>query len=186
MRWSRRRRSASGRRPRRPTRCRSPSRSFRRTSAGRSTGLLNSTIRVWRCVAAAFRAQQDPAGAPAGTVRRFDIPPGPIGDAIVAFQRLTAVTVTLEMESIGSIQSPGASGAFTVEEALGALLTGTGVRFRLTSPGAAVFELNPVTESVEVTGQATVVASPKYVGPLREHSADDRDRFRGPRWSSRA
>ena len=119
-------------------------------------------------VSAVFRALQDPASAPAGTPRRFDIPPGPIGDAIIAFQRVTAVTVTLEIESIGSIQSPGASGAFSVEEALRALLTGTGVRFRLTSPTTAVFELDPVTESVDVTGQISVVASPKYVVPLRD------------------
>ena len=44
---------------------------------------------------------------------------------------------------------------------------GTGVRFRLTSPTTAVFELDPVSESVDVTGQLSVVASPKYVGPLR-------------------
>ena len=76
----------------------------------------------------------------------------------------------LAIDSIGSIQSPGVSGAFTAEQALHVMLAGTGVRLRLTSSTSAVLELAALAESVEVTASAPVamVASPKYTQPLRD------------------
>ena len=78
--------------------------------------------------------------------------------------------VTLSIEAIGTIQSPGVAGLFSFERALEAMLVGTSVTFRLTSPNAAVLELRAQTESVEVTGRAptAIVSSPKYTAPLRE------------------
>ncbi len=86
------------------------------------------------------------------------------------FEDVTGIRVTLSMEAIGTIQSPGVTGLFSVERALEAVLAGTNVTFRLTSPNAAVLELRGQTESVEVTGRAptVVVSSPKYTAPLRE------------------
>ena len=74
------------------------------------------------------------------------------------------------MEEIGTIQSPGVTGLFSFERALEAVLAGTSVTFRLTSPNAALLELRGQAESVEVTGRAptVVVSSPKYTAPLRE------------------
>src|SRR5262245_21778289 len=41
--------------------------------------------------------------------RRFDIPAAPLADVVAAFERATGVTLTLSLESLGSIQSPGVS-----------------------------------------------------------------------------
>ncbi len=87
-----------------------------------------------------------------------------------AFETVTGMTVTLGLDSIGIIQSPGVAGSLSAEEALRALVVGTSVRFRLTSSTTAVLELAAAGESVEVTGRApaAAVASPKYTQPLRD------------------
>ena len=61
------------------------------------------------------------------------IPAGPLADVLRAFERVTGTTVTLAIDSIGTIQSPGVSGSLTAEQALRAMLVGTSVRYRLTS-----------------------------------------------------
>ena len=40
-------------------------------------------------------------------LRRFDLQPGPLGAVIAAFEQLTGVKVTVSMEAIRTIQSPG-------------------------------------------------------------------------------
>jgi catecholate siderophore receptor len=128
-------------------------------------------------VAAALRSTRPPAGR-AGMLRqgqasstyRFQIPAGPLTDVLDAFQRVTRMRVTPAIESLGSIQSPGVSGVLTLEQALRAIVTGTNLRFRLTSSTSAVLELAALAESVEVTARrpGTVVSSPKYTQPLRD------------------
>src|SRR5262245_20044555 len=71
--------------------------------------------------------------SPSSTVHRYDIAAGPLGEVVAAFERVSGVHVTLALASIGSIQSPGVSGSYDLEHALQAMITGTGVRFRLTS-----------------------------------------------------
>ena len=85
------------------------------------------------------------------------------------FEQATGVKVMLSIESIGTIQSPGVVGLFSIERALEELLAGTSVRFRLVSPNAAVLELR-AAESVEVAGRApsAIVSSPKYTAALRD------------------
>jgi catecholate siderophore receptor len=112
--------------------------------------------------AAALQAGEAP------TIRRFEIPPGPLSDVLGTFERVAEMEVTLAIESIGSIQSPGVSGVLTPEQALQAMVAGTGVRFRLTSSTSAVLELAALAESVEVTGRAPGISSPKYTQPLRD------------------
>src|SRR5262245_9317965 len=87
-------------------------------------------------VDAVLRASRTAASGPASPIlqdtrpqapRRFDIPPAPLADVIGAFERAAGVTLTLSLESLGSIQSPGVSGTFTIDEALRRLLAGTSV-----------------------------------------------------------
>ena len=100
---------------------------------------------------------------------RFAIPAGPLAEVLRAFERVTGTTVTLGIDAIGTIQSPGVSGSLTTEQALRAMLVGTSVRYRLTASTSAVLELATASESVEVTGRANaVVSSPKYTQPLRD------------------
>jgi len=117
-----------------------------------------------------FSAFPNPGSSQDPPARRFDIPAGPLADVLNRFEDVTGVRITLAMEEIGTIQSPGVTGLFSFERALEAVLAGTSVTFRLTSPNAALLELRGQAESVEVTGRAptVVVSSPKYTAPLRE------------------
>jgi hypothetical protein len=62
---------------------------------------------------------------------QFNIPAGTLGEVLAAFERIAGVTITLSNESIRTLASPGVSGSLTVEQALGQILTGTGVKHRL-------------------------------------------------------
>jgi catecholate siderophore receptor len=99
---------------------------------------------------------------------QFNIPAGPLGDALTAFERVAGVKVALALSSIAEIQSPGVTGQFTTDQALQQLLTGTEVVYRMTGPTEAVLELRSRTESVEVTAAAPGIQSPKYAVPLRD------------------
>ncbi len=71
--------------------------------------------------------------APNASVRRFDIPPGPLGQALDAFQEATGLSVEVADESIRDLGTSGVQGVFTAEKALQELLAGTGVTFRFTA-----------------------------------------------------
>lgn len=98
----------------------------------------------------------------------FSIPPGPLAEAVAAFTRVTGLRCSFTVEALGTLHSPGVAGRHSAERALAALLAGTGTRFRVTKPGEAVLELEQVFEAVEVSGRSVVVASPKYVVPMRD------------------
>jgi catecholate siderophore receptor len=98
----------------------------------------------------------------------FDIPGGSIRDVVVAFERVTGGTVTISVDSIGPIYSPGLKGSFTFEEGLRMLLDGSSITFRLTSARTAALTLPSLSESVSVRGSVATVASPKYSAPLRD------------------
>jgi PKHD-type hydroxylase C-terminal domain len=130
---------------------------------------LRPRLSVRLALARAERAQRgDTAQAP--PLRRFDLLPGPLGAVIAAFEQLTGVTVTVSLEAIRTIQSPGVTGTFTIEQALQQLLAGTSVAFHLTGPTAVTLDLRTVAESVEVTGRAStaIVSSPKFTTPVRD------------------
>lgn len=103
------------------------------------------------------------------SVRRFDIPPGALGDVLASFQKLTGVRVSFADDKIGTLPSPGVSGVFTVEQALRQLLAGTGVAHRFADAETVTLELRGVSETVEVhEAAAGDISSPKYTGPLRD------------------
>jgi hypothetical protein len=101
-----------------------------------------------------FGAFQGPASSPDPQTRRFDIQPGPLGDVLNRFEQVTGVTAILSIEPIGTIQSPGVVGVYSIEGALDALLSGTSVTFRLTGPKTAVVELAGRTEIQRVSAEA--------------------------------
>jgi catecholate siderophore receptor len=98
----------------------------------------------------------------------FDIPPGPLEVVLKAFEKISGITVTLSQDGIKSLPSPGVSGLRTVEQALGVLLTGTGVSHRFTAPTAVTVEIRVAADAVQVSGELPRVASTKYAAPLRE------------------
>ena len=62
------------------------------------------------------------APAPQDQTFPFDIPGGPIRDVVAAFERVTGATVTISLDSINPIFSPGVKGTFTFEQGLRMLL----------------------------------------------------------------
>jgi catecholate siderophore receptor len=118
----------------------------------------------------AGQAQQATSSAtvPASPRAQYAIPAGPLGDLLDQFHQISGVSVSLAMEPLASLQSPGVSGVFTVEQALEQLLMGTALSFRFTAPGAVLIDIGGQAESVSVTATAPGVQSPKYQVPLRD------------------
>ncbi|MGD9904708.1 MAG: TonB-dependent receptor [Vicinamibacterales bacterium] len=99
---------------------------------------------------------------------RFDIPAGPLDVALRAFEAVTgrSVVVQLPTDTVGMMTSPGASGLFTTDEALTALLDGTSLAATRRADGSFAVDVRRLRESVEVTGRLPRVESPKYATPL--------------------
>src|SRR5687768_6014242 len=112
-------------------------------------------------------AQAPVATAPVNAVQ-FDIQAGPLTDVIAAFQTASGAKVTLALDSIGQIQSPGVIGRLTPERALQTLLAGTSLAFRSSAPGQFTIDVPARSESVEVSAPLPTVQSPKYQVPLRD------------------
>jgi catecholate siderophore receptor len=99
--------------------------------------------------------------------RRFDIAAGPLEDVLAAFTSATGMRITLASDTLRTVQSPGVSGLFTIEQAIEQLLAGTNVTYRFVAPQAIELRLAGTTETVEVTA-GRIVSSPKYTEPLRD------------------
>jgi catecholate siderophore receptor len=120
-------------------------------------------------IARALPAHQDPVAAPsAASPQRFEIPAGPLADVIKAFEQATGISVSLRLDSLATIQSPGVSGFFDAKRALDELLLGTSLRARFQTPTLVVVDIDVRGETVDVTGRGEVVASPKYTVPVRD------------------
>ena len=100
------------------------------------------------------------------TVRRFNIPAGPLGSAISAFQLAADMEVAVPLESMLSVSSPGVAGLYTPEEALQHLLSGTGISYRFTSSRSVILVVSGPSTSVEVTSSVASVDIAKYPQPL--------------------
>src|SRR5688572_33942 len=131
-------------------------------TVGNSRAVTLALVRHERGV---LHAQTQNRQAPA---RRFDIPPGPLEAVLDAFQKATGIRETVTLDAIRSIQSPGASGVLTDEQALRQLLAGTNITYRFNAPDAVALDLQGLSESVEVVGRTSPLSSPKYAGPLRD------------------
>ena len=114
-------------------------------------------------------ARQSPAIASQETrATQFSIAPGPLADLLERFEQASGVKVTLAIESLGAIQSPGVSGLYTVEEALQQLVAGTSLAVRFTAPRVALLDIQAQSESVQVSARLPGVQSPKYQVPMRD------------------
>ncbi|HEV3469832.1 MAG TPA: TonB-dependent siderophore receptor [Pyrinomonadaceae bacterium] len=130
-------------------------------TVGHSRAVALAYVRDAGGVATAARQQ---AQAPAPT--RFDIAPGPLDVVLKAFEEVTGLRVTASLDAMRGVPSPGVSGLYTPEQALGQLLDGTNITYRFTAPRAVTLEVGGLAESVEVTERASPLSSPKYTEPL--------------------
>ena len=83
---------------------------------------------------------------------RFDIPPGPLDAAVHQFEGVTGIALTApSIASLAEFTSPGATGVLTADQALAALLRGTGLAVRFHGDRHATIDVVIAPERVEVT-----------------------------------
>jgi catecholate siderophore receptor len=111
--------------------------------------------------------QREGRPRPRSETYSFAIPPGPLEAALVAFEETTGLTVKIEREAIGGFISPGVSGVFSADRALGELLAGTGIVHRFTDARTVSLDLEVISETLDVTATPAPM-SPKYTAPLRD------------------
>ena len=115
---------------------------------------------------ATLGAQSSPAGDQ--PTHRFDIPGGPMGEVLAAFERTTGLHVEVAVDAINAIYSPGVSGVFSDQQALQKIVTDSSLSVRFQSSGKVALEFRTAAASVDVRAAAPTVASPKYTAPLRD------------------
>jgi iron complex outermembrane recepter protein len=76
------------------------------------------------------------AGASAQEPLSFNIPPQPLSSALLQYSEVTNLELLVDARLTSGRESPGVSGSYSPEQALNALLAGTGLTYRFTSGGA--------------------------------------------------
>ncbi|MGA7537598.1 MAG: secretin and TonB N-terminal domain-containing protein, partial [Steroidobacteraceae bacterium] len=103
-------------------------------------GTLSTVPRGWPAVVLLLGTLAFGLAAPEarGTdlARHFDIPAEGVSVALNEFAREANVTLLFSSTLVGRLRTPGVQGEFTVTQALGRLLGGTGLGFRQVSPSA--------------------------------------------------
>jgi hypothetical protein len=110
-------------------------------------------------------AQQ--TGQSAGSARAtiaFDIPAQPLSDALYSFSAVTGIEVLVPVELVARRQATGVSGVLNPQDALSALLSGTGLVARYTGPSA--FTLVPAISDAGPT-VARIPRFPEYSAALQ-------------------
>lgn len=98
-------------------------------------------------------AQQDADGPP---TQRFDIPAGELRAALTTYSRQTDLQLLYLAELVEGRQTQGLQGNYTAEDALAALLSGTGLQYRFSDPKTVV--LQPAGRSEDLGPPAPIVA----------------------------
>jgi catecholate siderophore receptor len=101
------------------------------------------------------------------TVRRLDIPPGPLDATIKTYKGITGIEVSFSIpaETVAGFRSAGVKGLYTEDQALRALLAGTGLSYQIGSDGAVTIAVR-VGESVEVNDSSPQLSLDRYPVPL--------------------
>jgi catecholate siderophore receptor len=101
------------------------------------------------------------------TVRRWDIPAGPLDAAISAYQRVAGVDITFSLppETLPGFKSPGVNGLYTEDQALRSLLAGTGLSYQTDSTGRVSISVR-ASDSVLVEDSSPQLSLDRYPVPL--------------------
>ncbi|MBP0599796.1 TonB-dependent siderophore receptor [Herbaspirillum sp. LeCh32-8] len=129
--------------------------------------------------AAAGTHAQTPAALPPGAaVRHFDLPAGPLAQALDRFGRSAGVNLSYDPALVNGVTTQGVSGEVSVESALRALLRDTGLEavaqpgggysLRKAAAGAAAPAAAGALPHITVSGQAETESA---TGPLRGYLA---------------
>lgn len=114
-------------------------------------------------------AQPSQAAVRTADAVTIDIPAGQLDVVLKAFAANAQVTFDLRIpaDTVSMMYSPGAHGTYSIDEALTRLLDGTSLS--ATRSGTVItIEIARISEAVQVTGEASVLSSPKLTQPLRD------------------
>lgn len=126
--------------------------------------MVNTACAVW-LVAGAMCIAATPAVAQVGANRTevasasFDVPAGALNVAIVRFGRQSGLQFSVDSKLTNGKRTAGLKGHYSAEDALRALLAGSGLTFRYTGPRTVVIEKLPETGDVRVLGPLRVEGS---------------------------
>jgi catecholate siderophore receptor len=119
---------------------------------------------------AAVLKKESMDGGPAATLplKRFDIPAGPLGSAIEAYEKTTGLKVKLVLPdgTLEGFRSPGVKGLYREDDALREILEGTGLNYRAEDATTMIVGVQ-ARDSVSVTAPiAQDVSLSKFTQPL--------------------
>lgn len=104
----------------------------------------------------------------------FNIPPQPLADALALFGRQSGMQVSVDAALIRGKSSPGVSGAMSPEAALGRLLAGSGVTYRMADDNTAMLRaeasgttmLSPINVEADGAAARTEGTGSYTTGPM--------------------
>ncbi len=114
------------------------------------------------------RTRAEGASAATLPLKRFEIPAGPLEQAIAAYEKATElkVKVVLPAGTLAGFNSPGVVGLYREDEALQILLNGTGLNFRVDDATTMVIGVQ-ARDTVSVTASvASSVSMDRFSEPL--------------------
>ena len=135
--------------------------------------LLGSAMVAYGWTSDAHAQTGGAAPSTAGAAKRYDIPAGPLGTVMSRFAGTSGVLLAGSSELVQGRNSPGLSGAYTTEEAIKALLAGTGVEAIPQPGGGYVLRKSPEIARTASAGRQpeATLAVVKVIGKAEAETA---------------
>jgi catecholate siderophore receptor len=101
-------------------------------------------------------------------VFRFEIAGGTLEESLRAYEGVTGVDIRTEIprEILASIQTSGVTGTMSAADALGRLLDGSGIEFRMRGRRSAELSMQALAATIDVDAPAPATSLPMYSRPL--------------------
>lgn len=128
---------------------------------------VTKTLPVWAQNVAPTTATGKPQEQQSLTVRRLQIPAGQLDATIQAYEEVSGIEISFSIpaETVAGFKSPGANGLYTEEQALRALLAGTGLSYQIDNTGRVTIAVR-AGESVMVNDSTPQLSLDRYPVPL--------------------
>ena len=143
----------------------------RAPAARRGPALLARTL-VWAAAGLALAgpgpSAHAQAAATAETRHRFNIPQGPLDQALGSFGRQSGAVISVNAALTAGLRSPGLAGSYTARQALDRLLAGTGLQAVRESNGEYTLRKQAASAGVAALPAVTVVGSSSLADSLPE------------------
>jgi iron complex outermembrane receptor protein len=106
---------------------------------------------------------QAPLQAQASRTTTYDIPAQPLSQALTAFGRQSGMQIAVDSAVVAGKTSAPVAGSMTADQALGRLLSGSGLTYQFTSASAVTVSSAPVPAPAGTPGSGAMVLDPVRV-----------------------